>query len=96
MVISDIHDQPVVVFHEDVPHVAQAGICRPGSSEQAGIGVRGAGGCRRSAAVPLKSTRDCAPVGVWSSSRRLKSFVRGPGLISVPSTLKCSSLVRFA
>jgi len=39
----DIHDQPVAVLHEDVPHVAQARFVAPALLEQAGIGVRGAG-----------------------------------------------------
>ena len=38
----NVHDQTVAVLHEDVPHVAQAGLVALALLEQSGIGIRGA------------------------------------------------------
>ena len=90
----DIHDQPVAVLHEDVPHVAQARFVAPALLNR-----------RASASVVLAWVVVAAllsfevHLGIAPLSRglvvvpALETFVRGPGPISVPSTLKCSSLL---
>lgn len=76
-----VHDQPVAVLHEDVAHVAQAGLVALALLEQPGIGVRGAGVGVVAALLPFEvhlgvAPRRCAAVIVLA----LEAFVRGPGL----------------
>lgn len=76
----DIHDQPVAVLHEDVPHVAQAGLVALALLEQPGVGVRGAGMGVVATLLPLE-----VHLGVTSGRGAgvivlaLETLVRGPG-----------------
>ncbi len=75
-----IHDQPVAVLHEDVPHVAQAGLVTRALLEQPCIGVRGALVGVVAALLPFE-----VHLGVASGRRAavivfaLEALVRGPG-----------------
>ena len=76
-----IHDQTVAVLHEDVPHVAQAGLVARALLEQPGIGIGGAGMGAVAALLPFE-----VHLGVASGWRAavvvfaFETLVRGPGL----------------
>lgn len=88
----DVHHRPVAVVHEDVAHVAQAGLVPWGFL----VGICRAGVGVVAAAVTFEVDLGVAPPGVCLSSLRLKLLCKAQASMSVPSTLKGSSPINFA